>query len=72
MGCRPADQVAAGEIIAAVSGFPGNKTNLPPTCTSRLPGCRWIVGWIGLPGEIWASDPGIRLIDPLSSSSLSH
>ena len=26
---RP-DQVAAGEIIAAVSGFPGKKTSLPP------------------------------------------
>ena len=30
MGCKTGQQVAAGEIIAAVAGFPGKKTNLPP------------------------------------------
>ena len=29
-GLKTGQQVAAGEIIAAVSGFPGKKSNLPP------------------------------------------
>ena len=29
-GLKPGQQVAAGEIIAAVSGISGQKSNLPP------------------------------------------
>jgi murein DD-endopeptidase MepM/ murein hydrolase activator NlpD len=32
-GLKPGQQVAAGEIIAAVAGVPGQKSNLRPTCT---------------------------------------
>ena len=59
-------QVAAGEIIAAVAGLPGNKTNLPPHVHLTF---AWVPADYRLDQLSWNNlghDAGIRLIDPLS------
>ena len=60
--CQP---IGEGEIIAAVSGFPGKKTNL-------LPHVHLTFAWVPVdfhPDQLtWKNlghDPGITLIDPL-------
>ena len=59
-------QVAAGEIIAAVAGFPGKKAYLPPHVHLTF---AWVPVDFRLDQLTWknlGTDPGIRLIDPLS------
>ncbi len=63
---KPGQQVAAGEIIAAVAGFSGNKTNLPPHVHLTF---AWMPPDFRLDQLTWKNlghDPGIRLIDPLA------
>jgi murein DD-endopeptidase MepM/ murein hydrolase activator NlpD len=65
-GLKPAQQVAAGEIIAAVAGFPGSKTNLPPHLHLTF---AWVPKDVRVDQLTWKNlghDPGIRLIDPLA------
>jgi hypothetical protein len=64
-GLQTGQQVAAGEIIAAVAGFPGKKTNLPPHVHLTF---AWVPAGFSLDQMAWehlGHDPGIRLIDPL-------
>ena len=66
-GLKTGQQVAAGEIIAAVAGFPGQKTNLPPHVHLTF---AWVPKDFRLDQLTWKNlghDPGITLIDPLSS-----
>ncbi|PIU53157.1 MAG: hypothetical protein COS90_07680 [Deltaproteobacteria bacterium CG07_land_8_20_14_0_80_60_11] len=63
---KTGQQVAEGEIIAAISGFPGKKTNL-------LPHVHLTFAWAPVDfraGQLtWKNlghDPGITLIDPLT------
>jgi len=56
-GLKTGQQVAAGEITAAVAGFLGKRPTSRPTSTSRLPGYRGFLGWGSLPGKIWAMIP---------------
>jgi hypothetical protein len=66
IGC----QVAEGEIIAAISGFPGKPTNLPPHLHLTF---AWVPVDVNPTRLTWknlGSDPEIRLIDPLSVLSL--
>ena len=65
-GLKTGQQVAAGEIIAAVSGVPGKKTNLPPHVHLTF---AWVPVDFRLEQLTWKNlgqDPGIRLIDPLA------
>jgi murein DD-endopeptidase MepM/ murein hydrolase activator NlpD len=65
-GLQAGQQVAAGEIIAAVAGFPGKKSNLPPHLHLTF---AWVpVDFRGdqLTWNHLGHDPGIRLIDPLT------
>jgi murein DD-endopeptidase MepM/ murein hydrolase activator NlpD len=65
-GLKTGHQVAAGEIIAAVAGVPGSKTNLPPHLHLTF---AWVPVNFRLDQLTWSNlghDPGIRLIDPLS------
>ncbi|MBU4449007.1 MAG: M23 family metallopeptidase, partial [Proteobacteria bacterium] len=65
-GLQTGQQVAAGEIIAAVAGFPGKKTNLPPHVHLTF---AWVPKDVRLDQLTWNNlghDPGIRLIDPLA------
>ena len=65
-GLQTGQQVAAGEIIAAVAGFPGKKTNLPPHVHLTF---AWVPQDFRLDQLTWKNlghDPGIRLIDPLA------
>jgi len=65
-GLQTGQQVAAGEIIAAVAGFPGKKTNLPPHVHLTF---AWVPKDFRVEQLTWKNlghDPGIRLIDPLS------
>ena len=65
-GLQTGQQVAAGEIIAAVAGFPGNKTNLPPHVHLTF---AWVPMDFRVEQLTWKNlghDPGIRLIDPLT------
>jgi murein DD-endopeptidase MepM/ murein hydrolase activator NlpD len=65
-GLQTGQQVAAGEIIAAVAGFPGKKSNLPPHVHLTF---AWVPKDFRLDQLTWKNlghDPGIRLIDPLA------
>ena len=65
-GLKTSQQVAAGEIIAAVAEFPGNKTNLPPHLHLTF---AWVPKDFRVEQLTWKNlghDPGIRLIDPLT------
>ena len=65
-GLKTGQQVAAGEIIAAVSGFPGKKSNLPPHVHLTF---AWVPVDFRVDELTWnnlSHDPGIRLIDPLT------
>ena len=65
-GLKTGQQVAAGEIIAAVAGFPGKQTNLPPHVHLTF---AWVPKDFRLDQLTWKNlghDPGIRLIDPLT------
>ena len=65
-GLKTGQQVAAGEIIAAVAGFPGKKSNLPPHVHLTF---AWVPKDFSTDQLTWKNlghDPGITLIDPLS------
>ena len=65
-GLKTGQQVAAGEIIAAVAGFPGKKINLPPHVHLTF---AWVPKDFRVDQLTWKNlghDPGIRLIDPLA------
>ena len=65
-GLKPGQPVAAGEIIAAVAGVPGQKTNLPPHLHLTF---AWVPKDFRGEQLTWKNlghDPGIRLIDPLT------
>ena len=65
-GLKTGQQVAAGEIIAAVAGFPGKKTNLPPHVHLTF---AWVPVDFRVDQLTWNNlghDPGITLIDPLT------
>jgi murein DD-endopeptidase MepM/ murein hydrolase activator NlpD len=65
-GLEPGQQVAAGEIIAAVAGVPGQKSNLPPHLHLTF---AWVPKDVRVDQLTWKNlghDPGIRLIDPLA------
>ena len=65
-GLKTGHQVAAGEIIAAVAGVPGKKTNLPPHLHLTF---AWVPVDVRVDQLTWKNlghDPGIRLIDPLA------
>jgi len=64
-GLKPAQQVAAGEIIAAVSDISGQKSNLPPHLHLTF---AWVPKDVRVDQLTWKNlghDPRIRLIDPL-------
>jgi murein DD-endopeptidase MepM/ murein hydrolase activator NlpD len=64
-GLKTGQQVAAGEIIAAVAGISGRKSDLPPHLHLTF---AWVPKDFRLDQLTWknlGSDPGIRLIDPL-------
>jgi murein DD-endopeptidase MepM/ murein hydrolase activator NlpD len=64
-GLTTGQQVAAGEIIAAVEGFPGRKTNLPPHLHLTF---AWVPKDFRLDQLTWKNlgfDSRITLIDPL-------
>ena len=65
-GLKTGQQVAAGEIIAAVSDISGKKSNLPPHLHLTF---AWVPEDFRLDHLTWKNlghDPGIRLIDPLA------
>ncbi len=65
-GLQIGQQVAAGEIIAAVAGFSGKKSNLPPHLHLTF---AWVpVDFRGdqLTWNNLGHDPGVTLIDPLT------
>ncbi|MDP2046386.1 MAG: peptidoglycan DD-metalloendopeptidase family protein [Deltaproteobacteria bacterium] len=65
-GLRTGQQVATGEIIAAVAGVPGQKSNLPPHLHLTF---AWVPKDVRVDQLTWKNlghDPGIRLIDPLA------
>jgi murein DD-endopeptidase MepM/ murein hydrolase activator NlpD len=65
-GLKPGQPVAAGEIIAAVAGFSGKKSSLPPHLHLTF---AWVPADFRLEQLTWKNlghDAGIRLIDPLS------
>ena len=65
-GLQTGQPVAAGEIIAAVAGVPGNKINLPPHVHLTF---AWVPVDFTVDQLTWKNlghDPGIRLIDPLA------
>ena len=65
-GLKTGQQVAAGEIIAAVSGISGQKSHLPPHLHLTF---AWVPEDFKLEQLSWKNlghDPGIRLIDPLA------
>ncbi|MCJ7819339.1 MAG: M23 family metallopeptidase [Syntrophales bacterium] len=65
-GLKIGQQVAAGEIIAVVAGFPGKKTNLPPHVHLTF---AWVPEDFRVDQLTWNNlghDAGIRLIDPLT------
>lgn len=64
-GLKAGQPVAAGEIIATVSGFPGPKSNLPPHLHLTF---AWVPKDFRLDQLTWENlgrDPGITLSDPL-------
>ena len=65
-GLKTGHMVAAGEIIAAVSGISGQKSNLPPHLHLTF---AWVPKDVRVDQLTWKNlghDPGIRLIDPLA------
>jgi murein DD-endopeptidase MepM/ murein hydrolase activator NlpD len=63
-------QVAEGEVIATISGFPGKKTNLRPHVHLTF---AWVPVDCSAGQLTWknlGNDPGITLIDPLTVLSL--
>jgi murein DD-endopeptidase MepM/ murein hydrolase activator NlpD len=65
-GLKTGQRVAAGEIIAAVAGVPGKKSNLPPHVHLTF---AWVPKDFSVDQLTWKNlghDPGIRLIDPLA------
>jgi murein DD-endopeptidase MepM/ murein hydrolase activator NlpD len=63
---KSGQKVAAGEIIALISGFPGKKTALAPHLHLTF---AWVPVHLALNQLDWknlADDPGITLIDPLT------
>ena len=58
--------VAEGEIIAAISGFPGKQTNLLPHLHLTFAWAPVDVSPAQLTWENLGNDPGIMLIDPLA------
>jgi hypothetical protein len=65
-GLQTGQPVAAGEIIAAVSGFPGQKSNLPPHVHLTF---AWVPVDCRVDQLTWKNlgrDFGITLIDPLA------
>src|SRR5665811_1281727 len=68
-GLETGQQVAAGEIIAAVAGVPGKQTNLPPHVHLTF---AWVPADFRVDQLTWKNlghDPGITLIDPLAAIS---
>jgi murein DD-endopeptidase MepM/ murein hydrolase activator NlpD len=64
-GLKTGQQVAAGEIIAAVAGVPGKQSNLPPHLHLTF---AWVPQDVRVDQLNWKNlghDPGIMLIDPL-------
>jgi murein DD-endopeptidase MepM/ murein hydrolase activator NlpD len=64
-GLQTGQPVAAGEIIAAVAGFPGQKSNLPVHLHLTF---AWVPKDVRADQLTWKNlghDPGVRLIDPL-------
>ena len=64
-GLQTGQQVAAGEIIAAVSDISGKKSNLPPHLHLTF---AWVPKDVRVDQLTWKNlghDSGIRLIDPL-------
>ena len=67
---KSGQKVAAGEIIALISGFPDKKTTLVPHLHLTF---AWVPVHVALNQLEWknlADDPGITLIDPLAVISL--
>ena len=64
--------VAAGEIIAAISGFPGKQTDLLPHLHLTFAWAPMDVSPVQLTWENLGDDPGITLIDPLTVISQLH
>jgi murein DD-endopeptidase MepM/ murein hydrolase activator NlpD len=65
-GLKTGQQVAAGEIIAAVAGFLGKQSNLPPHVHLTF---AWVPKDFRVDQLTWNNlghDPGITLIDPLT------
>ena len=65
-GLKAGQQVAAGEIIAAVAGIPGKPSNLPPHLHLTF---AWVPQDVRVDQLTWKNlghDPGITLIDPLA------
>ena len=65
-GLKPGQEVAAGEIIASVAGFPGKKSNLPPHLHLTF---AWALVDFRADQLTWKNlghDPGITLIDPMT------
>ena len=62
----PGHFIAEGEVIAAISGFPGKKTDLLPHVHLTF---AWVPADFSPDQLTWknlGNDPGIRLIDPLT------
>ncbi len=67
---KSGQKIAAGEIIARISGFPGKKTALAPHVHLTF---AWVPVHLAINQLDWknlADDPGITLIDPLPVISL--
>ena len=65
-GLKTGQQVAAGEIIAVIAGFPGRKTDIPAHVHLTF---AWVPVDVRVGQLTWKNlghDPGIRLIDPLA------
>jgi murein DD-endopeptidase MepM/ murein hydrolase activator NlpD len=63
---KTGQQVAEGEIIATISGFPGKRTKLLPHLHLTF---AWVPSDCGAAQLTWENlghDPGITLIDPLT------
>ena len=65
-GLQTGQPVAAGEIIAAVAGISGRKSDLPPHLHLTFAWAREEFRLDQLTWKNLGSDPGIRLIDPLA------
>jgi murein DD-endopeptidase MepM/ murein hydrolase activator NlpD len=63
---KTGQQVAAGEIIATIAGFPGKQTNLQPHVHLTFAWAPVDCRVDQLTWENLGNDPGITLIDPLT------